>query len=71
MSAYLTTDADANDRVNSFYQRAGWSLQGSWTTQQGRRMNCYSIETVETGAEVSRASDGRSARGVASRSSAR
>ena len=46
-SAYLTTDADDNDRVNNFYQRAGWSLRGSWTTQQGRRMNCYAIAADE------------------------
>jgi GNAT superfamily N-acetyltransferase len=42
-SAYLTTDADGNDRVNVFYQRAGWSLWDCRTTQEGRRMNCYAI----------------------------
>ncbi|MCW3814973.1 GNAT family N-acetyltransferase [Micromonospora sp. DR5-3] len=42
-SAYLTTDADGNDRVNAFYARAGWTLRGSWTTREGRRMNCYGI----------------------------
>jgi ribosomal protein S18 acetylase RimI-like enzyme len=46
-SAYLTTDADGNDRVNAFYQRAGWSLRGSWITKEGRRMNCYTIVANE------------------------
>lgn len=40
-AAYLTTDADDNDRVNEFYRRAGWQLAGDFITQEGRRMNCY------------------------------
>ncbi|WP_446213718.1 GNAT family N-acetyltransferase [Micromonospora sp. IBSANI012] len=42
-AAYLTTDADDNDRVNRFYRRAGWTLLGAYTTPEGRRMNCYGI----------------------------
>ncbi|MFG2057324.1 GNAT family N-acetyltransferase [Micromonospora sp. NPDC048930] len=45
-SAYLTTDADGNDRVNDFYRRAGWTLRGSWATREGRRMNCYGISAA-------------------------
>lgn len=40
-SAYLTTDADANERVNDFYRRAGWQLAGVFTTPEDRTMNCY------------------------------
>ena len=40
-SAYLTTDADDNDRVNGFYTAAGWRLAGTFSTPEGRRMNCY------------------------------
>ncbi|WBB81576.1 GNAT family N-acetyltransferase [Micromonospora sp. WMMD882] len=42
-SAYLTTDADDNDRVNRFYRRAGWTLAGAYVTREGRRMNCYTL----------------------------
>ncbi|NYH82963.1 GNAT family N-acetyltransferase [Actinopolymorpha cephalotaxi] len=41
--AYLTTDAEGNNRVNRFYQRAGWNLLGSYRVAGGRRMNCYGI----------------------------
>ncbi|MFI6825237.1 GNAT family N-acetyltransferase [Micromonospora sp. NPDC050187] len=41
--AYLTTDADDNDRVNAFYRRAGWTLVGDYATREGRRMNCYAV----------------------------
>ncbi len=51
-SAYLTTDADDNDRVNAFYRRAGWTLRGSWTTREGRRMNCYGITADPVGARA-------------------
>ncbi|WP_434743554.1 GNAT family N-acetyltransferase [Micromonospora sp. SH-82] len=40
-SAYLTTDAVDNDRVNAFYRRAGWTPAGNFTTAEGRPMNCY------------------------------
>lgn len=39
--AFLTTDAEGNDAVNYFYQRAGWILESSYTTAQRRRMNRY------------------------------
>jgi GNAT superfamily N-acetyltransferase len=39
--AYLTTDALDNDAVNRFYQRAGWILETSFVTREGRRMNRY------------------------------
>jgi ribosomal protein S18 acetylase RimI-like enzyme len=42
-SAYLTTDADDNERVNTFYVKAGWTLRGSYRTPEGRRMHCYGI----------------------------
>ena len=40
-SAYLSTDAVDNDRVNAFYRNAGWALENPYTTPEGRRMNCY------------------------------
>lgn len=36
----LTTDADANERVNRFYQGNGYELVATITNSQ-RRMNCY------------------------------
>jgi ribosomal protein S18 acetylase RimI-like enzyme len=42
-SAYLTTDANDNERTNDLYRRAGWSMLGSYGTPEGRRMNCYGI----------------------------
>ena len=46
-SAYLTTDADDNARVNDFYKKAGWTLVGDYATREGRRMNCYGISGPE------------------------
>lgn len=40
-TAYLTTDAEHNDRVNHFYQAGGWKVSDHYTTQQGRAMNRY------------------------------
>ncbi|MGZ5453777.1 MAG: GNAT family N-acetyltransferase [Candidatus Aminicenantales bacterium] len=37
----LTTDRDANDRVNEFYRRLGFRLAGSFVTPEGRAMNEY------------------------------
>ncbi|MCP4589556.1 MAG: GNAT family N-acetyltransferase [bacterium] len=38
---YLTTDADDNDAVNTFYRRRGWVLEGSFATPENRRMHRY------------------------------
>lgn len=46
-AAYLTTDADDNDRVNLFYRRAGWHLVGDYVTREGRRMNCYAVDVED------------------------
>lgn len=43
-SAYLTTDAQTNDRVNEFYQRDGWALDQTFFTREGREMNQYVID---------------------------
>lgn len=46
-SVYLTTDADGNDAVNDFYRRAGWQLDGTFTTPQGRRMHRYTTTAAQ------------------------
>lgn len=38
---FLTTDADDNDKVNRFYQKLGFSLESSYSTPEGRKMNRY------------------------------
>ena len=38
---YLTTDAEGNEAVNSFYQKIGWRLESSYSSREGRRMNRY------------------------------
>lgn len=40
----LTTDRDANDRTNVFYQRLGFTLGRQFTTAEGRRMNEYVMD---------------------------
>jgi hypothetical protein len=40
----LTTDAEGNDAVNTFYQRAGWRLESSFSTPEARRMNRYILD---------------------------
>lgn len=44
--AHLTTDADGNDRVNEWYQRAGWAQTATYSTRKGRRMNLYTKELL-------------------------
>ncbi len=44
-TAYLVTDAEDNDEVNRFYSAAGWELHHSYTTVEGRSMNCYVLPT--------------------------
>jgi ribosomal protein S18 acetylase RimI-like enzyme len=48
VNAYLTTDADDNERVIRFYENAGWILLGDYVTREGRRMNCYCITAGRT-----------------------
>ena len=40
-AAYLTTDAEANAAVNDFYRTAGWHLDDTFHTREGRPMNRY------------------------------
>ncbi|MCE5187378.1 MAG: GNAT family N-acetyltransferase [Planctomycetaceae bacterium] len=40
---FLTTDTDNNYKVNRFYQRLGFSLDSSYTTPEGRKMNHYTL----------------------------
>jgi len=37
----LTTDAQGNEAVNTFYRRVGWKLESTYTTPQGRIMDRY------------------------------
>jgi ribosomal protein S18 acetylase RimI-like enzyme len=46
-SAYLTTDALENDVVNAFYRKRGWHFAGSFSTPEGREMNCYTRDLGE------------------------
>jgi ribosomal protein S18 acetylase RimI-like enzyme len=39
----LTTDAQNNDQVNSFYQKFGFVLSHEFTTVEGRKMNEYQL----------------------------
>lgn len=39
----LTTDADGNEAVNSFYRNLGFTLVGSYERSKGRRMNRYRL----------------------------
>jgi hypothetical protein len=41
VGCYLTTDAQNNDAVNSFYVSLGWMLESSYLTPEGRKMNRY------------------------------
>lgn len=40
----LTTDRDANDSTNRFYQRLGFACERTYTTPEGRAMNEYIID---------------------------
>jgi colanic acid biosynthesis glycosyl transferase WcaI len=39
--AFLTTDAENNDSINKFYQKIGFTLESSYSTPEGRKMNRY------------------------------
>ncbi|OGP64893.1 MAG: hypothetical protein A2169_13280 [Deltaproteobacteria bacterium RBG_13_47_9] len=41
---YLTTDANDNDKINSFYQKLGWKIESTYTTPEGRLMNRYILD---------------------------
>lgn len=38
---WLTTDADSNEAVNQFYQKAGFAVRDTFLTPEGRRMYEY------------------------------
>lgn len=38
---YLTTDAIDNDSVNNFYKKLGWTIESTYETPEGRKMNRY------------------------------
>jgi ribosomal protein S18 acetylase RimI-like enzyme len=40
----LTTDRDANEPVNRFYQHLGFRIARTYATQEGRWMNEYVID---------------------------
>ncbi len=44
---FLTTDADANDRVRGFYTVMGWDLLGYYVTPEKRRMCWYLWQNPE------------------------
>jgi ribosomal protein S18 acetylase RimI-like enzyme len=46
---FLTTDADGNEAVNAFYQKLGWTVESSYTTPEGRRMNRYIFDINKSG----------------------
>jgi ribosomal protein S18 acetylase RimI-like enzyme len=41
---YLTTDAENNDVVNSFYRNLGWALDETYARPEGRKMNRYVLD---------------------------
>lgn len=41
---YLTTDADNNEKVNSFYQKLSWKIESTYKTSEGRVMNRYVLD---------------------------
>jgi colanic acid biosynthesis glycosyl transferase WcaI len=44
---FLTTDAQKNERINSFYQKLGWKIESSYTTPEGRQMNRYILDLAQ------------------------
>jgi ribosomal protein S18 acetylase RimI-like enzyme len=41
IGCFLTTDSENNEGVNRFYQKLGWTLESSYVTPEGRKMNRY------------------------------
>jgi ribosomal protein S18 acetylase RimI-like enzyme len=46
--AFLTTDAENNNVVNSFYHNLGWKLDSTYETSEGRKMNRYVYDFEES-----------------------
>ena len=46
--AFLTTDAENNNVVNSFYQNLGWKIESTYETPEGRKMNRYVYDFEES-----------------------
>jgi len=44
---YLLTDAEGNDRVNSFYRSLDWKLEFTNATPEGRKVNRYILDFAE------------------------
>lgn len=38
---YLTTDAENNEKINTFYRKLGWKINSTYVTPEGRKMNRY------------------------------
>lgn len=53
LGCFLTTDADGNEGVNRFYQKMGWTLECTYSTPEGRRMNRYILDFGAGEARVS------------------
>ncbi len=41
---YLTTDAENNDAINRFYEKAGWNRSETFVTPEGRKMYRYLLD---------------------------
>lgn len=46
--AFLTTDTENNNVVNSFYHSLGWKLESTYETSEGRKMNRYIYDFEES-----------------------
>ncbi len=46
--AFLTTDVENNNVVNSFYHSLGWKLESTYETSDGRKMNRYVYDFEES-----------------------
>jgi len=44
---FLTTDAENNEKVNSFYQKLSWKIESTYKTSEGRVMNRYVLDLPE------------------------
>ena len=46
--AFLATDTENNNVVNSFYRNLGWKLESTYETPEGRKMNRYIYDFEES-----------------------